>query len=243
MAVIELVCVGLLVFFSSIVATTIGFGYSTTLTPLLLLFLPLNQAVLFVAITHLFGDVWKFIFFAKGFNISLFLSFGLASIVFSFLGAQVLFFFSLPIFSHIFGCFIVVYLAYLWYEPQFKLPANYYTGIFGGALSGFSAGLFGISGAIRALFLVPFNLPKSTYLSTVGLIAFMTNVSRIFVYVSHGVVLKSYYWWGLFFFVPASFVGAFIGKIIVEFIPREKFRKLVISILLLLGIKLLLFGL
>jgi uncharacterized membrane protein YfcA len=48
-------------------------------------------------------------------------------------------------------------------------------------------------------------------------------------------------WWGLFLFIPVSFLGANIAKSIVDKIPQNKFRMVVAVFLFIIGAKLILF--
>src|SRR3989338_4040633 len=78
----------LLTLISASVGTMTGFGTSTIMVPVLSFFLPLPQTLLFVGIIHWFGDIWKMLFFKKGFNITLILLFGIPGIIVSFLAAK-----------------------------------------------------------------------------------------------------------------------------------------------------------
>ncbi len=108
----------------------------------------------------------------------------------------------------------------------------------GGALSGFFAGMFGIGGAIRSMFLSAFNLPKAVYIATAGAIGLLVDSTRIITYFTGSVILPDELWWGLFLFIPISFVGAKFAKHIVDKIPQDRFRSVIAIFLLLIGIKL-----
>ena len=86
-----------------------------------------------------------------------------------------------------------------------------------------------------------FDLPKEVYITTAGAIALIIDTTRLTKYVSEGVQLERLLLWGLTVFIPASFLGARIGKSVVDKIPQEHFRKVVAVFLLLIGIKLTLF--
>ncbi len=114
------------------------------------------------------------------------------------------------------------------------------TGACGGALSGFFAGVFGIGGAVRGLFLTAFDLPKEVYIATAGAIALIIDTTRLTTYFIKGARLEQLLLWGLIVFIPASFLGAKIARHIVDKIPQEHFRKVIAVFLLLVGIKLIL---
>lgn len=225
---------------ASCLGTMTGFGTSTIMVPVLLIFYPLPQTLLFVGIVHWFGNIWKLILFRKGFRWKLVLSFGIPGIAATFFGASLVFSISGVILSRILGTFLIFYVVYLFLKSSFKIKPSLLTGACGGALSGFLAGLFGIGGAVRGLFLTAFDLPKEVYITTAGAIALIIDTTRLTTYVSEGARLERLLLWGLIAFIPASFLGARIAKSIVNKIPQEHFRKVVAVFLLLIGIKLVL---
>lgn len=111
----------------------------------------------------------------------------------------------------------------------------------GGAITGFFAGIFGIGGEINAVALNAFNLEKAVYIATAGAISFMIDSTRIATYIKGGAWLDPVILSGFLIFIPASLIGAMIGKRWVEKIPQGKFRNFVAVFILLLGLKLVLF--
>ncbi|TKJ32516.1 MAG: hypothetical protein CEE38_23135 [Planctomycetes bacterium B3_Pla] len=228
----------IVVIVASCLGTMTGFGTSTIMVPVLLIFYPLPQTLLFVGIVHWFGNIWKLILFRKGFRWKLVLSFGIPGIATTFLGASLVFSISGAILLRILGTFLICYVIYLFLKSSFKIKPGLLTGACGGALSGFLAGLFGIGGAVRGLFLTAFDLPKEVYITTAGAIALIIDTTRLTTYLSEGARLERLLMWGLIVFIPASFLGARIAKSVVNKIPQEHFRKVVAVFLLLIGIKL-----
>jgi uncharacterized membrane protein YfcA len=198
------------------------------------------QTLLFVGIIHWFGNIWKLILFKKGFQWRLILSFGVPGIAATFLGASLVFNIPGMILSRILGTFLICYVIYLFVKSSFRIKPSLLTGACGGALSGFFAGVFGIGGAVRGLFLMAFDLPKEVYIATAGAIALFIDTTRLTTYFLKGARLEQLLLWGLLIFVPASFLGARIARHIVDKIPQEHFRKVVAVFLLLVGIKLIL---
>lgn len=231
----EIIYLTFLIFISSIVGTASGFGISTIMIPILLLFLPLPQTLLLVGIIHWFGDIWKILFFKKGLNWTLILGFGIPGIVASFLGASLSLRASEELLFHILGGFLLVYVIFLFLKPRFYLPQNKTGMIMGGTLSGFFAGIFGVGGAIRAIFLSAFDLPKAVYLATVGSIALFVDSARLITYISGGTRLEPLLLWGMIIFIPTSFLGAKMAKRIVDYIPQKSFRLFISAFLALIG--------
>lgn len=221
------------------VGTLTGFGLSTVMIPVMVLFYPLPQALLFVGVVHWFGDVWKLVLFREGIRWKLIFSFGAPGIIATIIGASLVFSMPGAVMSRILGVFLLLYVLFLFTRSALKIEQNITTGMIGGAVSGFFAGIFGMGGAVRALFLSAFDLPKAVYLSTAGAIALAIDTARLATYIRQGSRLQPLLLWGMLLFVPASFIGARLAKRLVDKIPQEHFRKVVAVFLLAVGIKLL----
>jgi len=235
----ELLLILILMIVASGVGTLTGFGTSTIMVPVLLNFYSLPETLLFVGIIHWFGDLWKLLLFKKGLDLKLILSFGIPGIAATFLGASLVFNVSSQLLSRILGVFLIAYVITLFAKSSFRIKPNLWSGACGGGLSGFLAGIFGIGGAVRGMFLTAFDLPKEVYIATAGAIAIFIDSTRLTTYLSKGTRLEELLLWGLLLFVPASFVGAKIAQRVVGKIPQQQFRKVVAVFLFLAGLKLL----
>ena len=232
----EIAYITILVLIASMVGTMTGFGTSTIMVPIFLLFSPLPQTLLFVGIIHWFGDLWKILLFKKGLNWKLILGFGIPGIIASCIGASLTFQISERILMKVLGGFLLAYVIFLFLKPGFRLAKNEKIMITGGALSGFFAGIFGVGGAIRATFLTAFDLPKAVYLATAGSIALLVDSTRIITYIRGGTRLEPMLLWGMVVFIPISFLGAKIAKRIVTHIPQKSFRLFITIFLALIGL-------
>lgn len=235
----EIILILIVVVVASTVGTLTGFGLSTVMVPILAMFYPLPQTLLFVGVVHWFGDLWKLVLFREGICWKLILSFGIPGIAATLLGASLVFSIPGAILSRILGVFLIGYVVFLAARSTFQVRQNTAMGIIGGALSGFFAGIFGMGGAIRGMFLSAFDLPKAVYLATAGAIAIAVDTSRLAEYIRQGTRLEPRLFWGMLLFVPASFFGARVAKGFVNRIPQEHFRKIIAAFLLVLGLKLL----
>lgn len=235
----EIVLILPVVIVANAIGTLTGFGLSSVMVPVMALFYPLPEALLFVGVIHWFGDIWKLVLFREGIHWRLILSFGLPGILAAVLGASLVFRIPGIVLSRILGAFLVFYVVLLALRSSFKIKQTVATGIAGGALSGFLAGLFGMGGAVRGLFLSTFDLPKAVYLATAGTIALIIDTARLATYLAQGSRLVPPLLWGMLLFVPASFLSAKLAKRIVDKIPQAHFRTVVAVFLLLMGIKLL----
>jgi uncharacterized membrane protein YfcA len=228
---------------AEIIGTMAGFGSSTILLPLALLFVvDFKTAIILVAIFHLFGNLSRIIFFREGFDKRIILQFGVPSIIFSLLGALLIGALPQPILKLVLGIFLITTSASFLIRPGLKIPANTSTFIAGGSATGFITALVGTGGALRATLLQGFNIEKVKYIATAATIALATDATRIPVYISQG-FLREYY----FIYIPILFgiaiSGSFIGRRIVKRINQELFRKIVLVAIILVSIKFIIDGL
>ena len=207
------------------VGTLTGFGTSTVMVPVLSLFYPLPETLLFVGIIHWCGDVWKMTFFRKGKKPWVVIaSFGIAGILASYIGASLSLSLSEDILLKALGVFLLVYVGYIVAKPEFKIATSTPFAITGGLLSGITAGLFGVGGAVRSAFLTMYNQPKEVYIFVSGAIAFAIDATRIGTYFFGGTVFDQFSWLTIVLSIPASFLGAYLAKRIVDKIEQKYFR-------------------
>lgn len=116
-------CITLLTFIASIVGTITGFGTSTILIPILVIFLPPVEVIFLVAIIHWFGNVWKVLLFRKGFDMRLLVLFGGVGLITSYFGATISLGSNELILLRILGFFLISYAFFLMYQSNFKIAA------------------------------------------------------------------------------------------------------------------------
>lgn len=237
----QIVWLGLLTLAASMVGTATGFGTSTVMVPVMTMFAPLPVVLLFVGIIHLFGDVWKMLLFKKGFDWKLAAAFVVPGVVFSFVGARISAGGTDWPLKRILGAFLIAYVVFLFIRRDWKLPKTSATAVTGGTLSGLFAGIFGVGGAVRGAFLSAYDLPKSVYIFTSGLIAFFIDVTRLGGYVLGGTRLSGLLWEALLICIPVSLIGAFLAQRLLVRLPQKYFRLFIGIFLIAAGVKLLLF--
>ena len=153
-------------FISEVVGAVAGFGSSTIFLPLALFFVDFETALILVAISHLFGNLGRINFFRHGIDKKIIATFGIPSILFSFLGASIVGILSQDILKLILGIFLIIISVLFLVRPLLKVPTNRNIIITGGGISGLITGLVGTGGALRATFLTGFNLEKTKYIAT-----------------------------------------------------------------------------
>ena len=237
----EIFLISLLTFIASFVGTIAGFGSSTIMLPIMLFFLPYPVALLFIGIIHFFDDLWEIILFRQGVNWKLLLSFGIPGVIASSLGAKLAVSEPQTPLIRLLGVLLLFYVFFISFKPKFKIPQTRISAGIGGTLSGLIAGVFGIGGPVRAMFLSAFNLPKETYLFTSGAIAIFIDPARLITYHIGGTRLGTDLYWGLLIFVPITFVGSKLAKNFIDEISQKRFRKFISAFLLFAGLKLLIY--
>jgi len=231
-----IVLISVITFLASFVGTITGFGLSTIMLPIMVLFMPFSTALLFVGIIHLFSDLWKVLLFRKGFDRKIVLYFAIPGVITSFLGAVAVL--SLPE-QHlikILGILIIIYSLFMSIRPDFRLIQNVSSYIIGGTASGFLAGIFGTGGAVRAIFLSAYNLPKSVFLFSTGAIGVLIDTARLITYWQNGIELPKHLAISLLIFIPISFISTELSKKTIGKITKEQFRQLILIFLFVIGI-------
>jgi len=226
-------------YIAAIFATIAGFGSSMVLIPVAMFFMDLKTAVFFVACFHLFNNLFKVRLFFTKIDFKLFWLFGIPSIIFAFLGARFITVLPVELLVQILAIFLILFSCGTFFKPNIKIKQNSFNALLGGGLSGFLAGLIGMGGAVRSMFLVTFGLPKEVYVATGALIAFVIDLTRIPTYLWTGVVSNHAYYALLPILVIIAYLGVRTGKSLLGKINQEIFRKIVLGTLLLVGIRML----
>lgn len=224
-------------FFAEVVGTVAGFGSSTILLPVALLFFDFKTALVLVAFMHLFGNLGRITFFRKDLAWRVFIYFGVIGIAGTMLGALLVSRIDQSLLKALLGTFLIAYAVFTLLKPAFKMNPTKINMLSGGVMSGFLAGLIGTGGAVRSAFLTSYNLPKAQYIGTVAIIAIVVDGARIPLYLKDGLLVDSYYWM-LPVLLALAFAGAYVGKRLVSKIPQGVFSKVILGCLILAGIKL-----
>lgn len=229
----------ILAFLSEIIGTMVGFGSSTIFLPLALFFVDFKTALVLVAFLHIFGNIGRVTFFRYGIDRKLIFLFGIPSVALTVLGASLVNYTSQEILKVILGLFLSLFALASLIKPEFRFPASKPNAVIGGGLSGFLAGLIGTGGALRGAFLTAFGLEKGVYIATAAIIALAVDITRIPIYFAGGFLEQKYY-----FYIPILFVvaiaGSYVGRKIVNKIPQQIFRNLVLIAIAVIGLKFLL---
>ncbi|MFD0990499.1 sulfite exporter TauE/SafE family protein [Mariniflexile jejuense] len=225
----------LLALVAEIIGTIGGFGSSVFFVPIGNFYFDFYSILGLTAIFHLSSNLSKIFLFKKGINKRLLLTIGIPSVVCVIVGGFLSKLLNTRFLELFLGLFLAGLSMFFLIKSKLVIAATNKNGIVGGALSGFSAGLLGTGGAIRGLTMAAFNLEKSVFIATSAFIDFMIDFSRTFVYYNNGYIHKHDLKYVPFLLI-IGFVGSYIGKKILVYIPQSKFRKLSLYLILLIGI-------
>lgn len=236
-------------FVASLLTFFSGFGLGTLLTPVFLLFFPIEMALGMTAVVHLTNNLFKISLLFKSIDRRVFLPFALFAIPGAFLGAR-----SMTVLGgldqwHFSDNWIVSPLAFIvgllmitftvlefwpfWNRLVWK-------GIFfnlGGFMSGFFGGLSGHQGALRSLFLKKLEMNPMSFVATGTAVAVMVDVSRIPVYLNKYSNVE-WDWPSIITACVSAMVGALLGKRLLKKVKWIQLQRIVGLFILLMGLAL-----
>lgn len=220
---------------AEILGTIGGFGSSVFFVPVANLYFDFESVLGLTAIYHLSSNISKIVLFKKGLNKKLLLHIGIPSVIFVIVGGLLTKLFKSTYLELFLAVFLIVLALVFLIKKELIILPNKKNAIIGGSLSGFSAGLLGTGGAIRGLTMAAFNLEKNMFIATSAFIDFLIDFSRTFVYYFNGFIHKDDLIYVPFLLV-IGFVGTVIGKKILDFIPQDRFKRISLGLILVIGI-------
>ena len=194
----ETVLIPLEAFFVAILTFFSGFGLGTILTPVFMVFFPVELAIGLTGMVHFFNNIFKLALVGRNANKSVLLGFGIPAVVAAFAGAWLLVNIPdvKPLFTYAaFGKSIEVYpvkfiisilllffaiLDLVPFLEKIRFEKKHMP--IGGILSGFFGGLSGNQGALRSAFLIRSGLSKETFIATTVVISCFVDFTRLSVY-------------------------------------------------------------
>jgi uncharacterized protein len=196
----EIAIIGIVAFATAILTFFSGFGLGTILTPVFVIFFPVEVAIALTGVVHFANNLFKIALVGKSANKMVLLRFGIPAILFAFVGAWLLL--QITEMPSLFGyellgrgfeitpvkliiAILLIFFSVLEISPGLKNIQFGKDKLFiGGALSGFFGGLTGIQGALRSAFLIKSGLSKEAYIGTGVVIASLVDFTRLSVYAS-----------------------------------------------------------
>lgn len=224
----------LLALLAEIVGTIGGFGSSVFFVPIANFYFDFHSVLGLTAIFHLSSNISKIVLFKKGLDKRLLLWIGVPSVVFVIAGGFITQYLDSGWLEIALGIFLVGLSLLFLLRKNLVIKAGNKEALIGGSLSGFTAGLLGTGGAVRGLTMAAFNLEKSVFISTSAFIDFMVDLSRTVVYVQQGFVHGHDLKYVPFLFAIGLF-GTYLGKRLLNHIPQERFKRISLLLILLIG--------
>ncbi len=224
----------LLALVAEVLGTVGGFGSSLFFVPLAGYFLDFHSVLGITGVFHVASNLSKIILFKKGVDKKLLLTMGIPALVFVGLGALLSKYINVSVAELIMACFLII-LSRTLLIKEITIKPTLTNAISGGILSGFLAGLIGTGGAIRGLTLTAFNLEQQAFIATSAIIDLGVDGTRSIIYAFNGYVhLHDLYLILLLFIV--SFIGTWIGKILLNHVSEKIFKRIVLTLILITGI-------
>lgn len=223
---------------SEILGTLSGFGSSTFFVPVASYFEKFQFVLALTAILHCFGNASKIYLFRYGFDRKLFLKMAVPSVVLTGVGALLTNDLPIEILKKGLGVVLVmVSIIFLIGKFRFiRLPGP--VAVILSGISGFATGLVGTGGAIRGIALGALNLERGAFVVLSSAVDFGGDFLRMIIYLRNGFMD-----WSQWFYIPVlglmAFMGARIGKLILDSIKQEYFEKIVALFVLSGGIAML----
>lgn len=194
----EIVIISLTAFLVSILTFFSGFGLGTILTPVFMLFFPVELAIGLTGVVHFFNNVFKVFLVGKNADKTVLLKFGVPAVIMAFVGAWLLFQIpdSKPLFDYylmgktfkVYPVKFLISILLIIFASMDLIP--YFSNLkfgkeklsLGGALSGFFGGLSGNQGALRTAFLIKAGLSKEAFIGTAVIVSTFVDFTRLSVY-------------------------------------------------------------
>jgi uncharacterized membrane protein YfcA len=212
--------------FAAFLGTTAGFGISSILLPVALMFFDFPTSLALVSIFHLSGNVGRITLFHQGIDRRMVATIGGASVVATLVGASLVSIVFQPVLRLLLGFALLGYMILSTVTTSVRLAASLRNRLVGGSIYGFSAGLIGTGGPIRGALLSAFQLAPETYISTSGAISFLVDLIRVPTYLLNGFLQPQYYIYVPFLFLVAI-TGAMLSRQLVTRTSSTRFRQLI----------------
>ncbi len=220
---------------AEILGTVGGFGSSLFFVPIAGFFFEFHVALAVTGLFHITSNLSKVVLFHRGISKQIVMYLGTASVISVLIGALLSTRIDAKSLEIFLGVFLIALSAVFLIRNDVMLKPNKSSLVWGGLTSGFAAGLLGTGGAIRGLALSSFALGKEAFVSTSALIDLGVDLSRTGVYFFEG-YFKSVELSIILWLAVVSALGSYIGKLILNRISEEQFRKVVLWLILFVGI-------
>lgn len=224
-------------------ASIVGFGIGSLLTPVFALEAGTRAAVAIVSIPHLIGTALRFVMMRGHLDRRVFLSFGLTSAAGGLTGALLHARLGNPALSIVFGSLLLFVAASEMSGLAKRLRFGGPVAWAAGALSGFLGGLVGNQGGIRSAALLGFPLQRQAFVATATATGLVVDAARMPVYfISERDAIVAA-WPEIAIASAAVVAGTLVGRRVLTRIPEAQFHRIVAVVLAVLGAAMIVSGL
>ena len=249
----EIIIIAVVAGVASLLTFFSGFGLGTILTPVFVIFFPVEVAIALTGIVHLLTKVFKIFLVAKQINWRVSIKFGVTAMIGAFVGAKLLLMVSnsMPLYTYaihnkifsitainlIISVLMIVFALFEVIPALQKIQFNQNKLYAGGLLSGFFGGLSGNQGALRSMFLLRSGLTKESFIATGVLIACVVDLTRLSVYLNNfsNINIQDHLT-VLITAVASAFAGAYIGSKLLKKVTLDFVQWTVTIMIVLLAI-------
>jgi uncharacterized membrane protein YfcA len=245
-AITEYLILALLSFFAGGLTLFTGFGLSTILLPVFVIFFPVAIAVPSTAIVHFLNNFYKLFIYFKQINTRILLRFGLPALLASIIGAFLLQ--KLSSNERNLEVILGILIISISFMEMFPAIRNLKIGIkwapLGGVISGFFGGLSGHQGLFRSAFLVKSGLSKNGFIATGVGIAVLVDITRLSVYGSTifttSIISSNEFWLPVIISTTSALFGVSLATDLVKKMTIDVIRNMVFGLIFISGILLIL---
>jgi len=248
-----IIVVSLTALIASLLTFFSGFGLGTILTPVLVIFFPVEVAIALTGIVHLLNNFFKIALVGNKINWQVGIKFGATAIIGAFAGAKILAFFlnfpalyvysinsklfSITLIKLIISALMIVFVLFETLPALKKIQFDQDKLYVGGLISGFFGGLSGNQGALRSMFLIRAGLTKESFIATGVLIACFVDLTRLSVYLTRlsAINIKANLP-VLLTAIFSAFIGAYMGNLLLKKITLHFVQWAVTVMIILLAI-------
>lgn len=251
----EFIIISAIAFLAAILTFFSGFGLGTILTPVMMIFFPVELAIGLTAVVHFFNNIFKLVLIGKHGDLQVIIRFGIPAVLAAIVGSMLLVNISdlQPLFSYqinsktfeILPTKLIISILLIIFASIDLIP--YFTKLqfgreklpIGGLLSGFFGGLSGNQGALRSAFLIKAGLSKEAFIATAVIVSISVDFTRLFVYsskFSSMIIVEN--WFVLTSATLSAIIGAYIGNKLLKKVTIEFIQKLVAVMLIIISLAL-----
>lgn len=225
----------LLALVAEVIGTIGGFGSSVFFVPIANFYFDFETVLGLTAMFHVASNLSKIAQFRKGLNKKLIFYLGVPAVLFVIVGGLLAKYVNKEYLELALGMFLIVLSLLFLVKKDLAIKDGNAEAIAGGTLSGFLAGLLGTGGAVRGLTMVAFNLEKNMFIATSAVIDFGVDFTRTIVYFLNGFIRVEFLIY-IPFLVIIGWTGTWMGKWALNYIPQDKFKRLSLLLILMIGV-------